>query len=247
VTGRRQVGLAARGERRTAFDGRWLLAACVLALGLASGSAAQTTDGAPGQYRALWVDTFNTRFGTPADVAAIVGRAEQARANVLFVQVRRRGDAWYLDAREPLADGVAFTPDFDPLREILARAHAIGIAVHAVVTVGPIWNQAIGPGSPAHVFAQHGFTPSGPIAGRQNWLTRARPGDVTPASALGGYRFGLDFWLDPGHPDAAAYTVDVITHLVEAYDLDGLHLDALRYPDAIAAPANPGEPEPSVG
>ena len=112
---------------------------------------------------------------------------------------------------------------------------------------GPIWNQATGPASPAHVFAQHGFTPSGPVAGRENWLTRARPGDATPTTALGGYRFGLDFWLDPGHPDAAAYTVDVIAHLVAAYEIDGLHLDALRYPDAIAAPGSTADAEPSVG
>ena len=223
------------------------LTVVAFATGLATGAAAQTPAAPRGQYRAFWVDTFNSRFSTPGDVAAIVARAQQAHANVLFVQVRRRGDAWYLDSREPLAEGVVFTADFDPLREILARAHAIGVAVHAVVTVGPIWNQATGPASPAHVFAQHGFTPSGPVPGRQNWLTRARPGDATPATALGGYRFGLDFWLDPGHPDAAAYTVDVITHLVGAYDIDGLLLDALRYPDAIAAPVGTGDPEPSVG
>ena len=34
-----------------------------------------------------------------------------------------------------------------------------------------------------------------------------------------------------GHPDAAAYTADVLPHLVRNYDIDGLHLDRIRYPD----------------
>jgi hypothetical protein len=34
-----------------------------------------------------------------------------------------------------------------------------------------------------------------------------------------------------GHPDAAAYTADVLLHLVNNYDIDGLHLDRIRYPE----------------
>jgi hypothetical protein len=39
------------------------------------------------------------------------------------------------------------------------------------------------------------------------------------------------YWIDPGHPDAAAYTVDVLMHLLERSDIDGLHLDRIRYPE----------------
>jgi hypothetical protein len=37
--------------------------------------------------------------------------------------------------------------------------------------------------------------------------------------------------VDPGHPAAADYTVGVLRHLVERYDIDGLHLDRIRYPE----------------
>ena len=37
--------------------------------------------------------------------------------------------------------------------------------------------------------------------------------------------------MDFGHPDAAKYTVDVLNHLVQNYDIDGLHLDRIRYPE----------------
>jgi uncharacterized lipoprotein YddW (UPF0748 family) len=227
-------------------DGRLVAAVVLPLLAVASIARAQTTPAAAGQYRGFWVDTFNTRFATPDDVAAIVGRATQARANLIVVQVRRRGDAWYLDGREPLPEGVSFPADFDPLRELLVRGHDAGLAIHAAVTIGAIWNQATPPQHPAHVFNQHGFTASGPLSGRQNWLTRMRPGEPTPAPSLGGYRFGLDFWLDPGHPDAAAYTVDVVTDLVARYPIDGLHLDGLRYPEVVSA-AGGTEWSPSVG
>jgi uncharacterized lipoprotein YddW (UPF0748 family) len=47
------------------------------------------------QYRALWVDTFNTPLNNRSDVAAVVATATAAHANAIFAQVRRRGDAWY--------------------------------------------------------------------------------------------------------------------------------------------------------
>jgi uncharacterized lipoprotein YddW (UPF0748 family) len=223
-----------------------LAAVALAALAAAAPLGAQGPAGARREYRAIWIDTFNTRFATPDDVAAILARAELAHANTLVVQVRRRGDAWYLDAREPLAEGVTFPDGFDPLRDLLVRAHAAGIQVHAAVTVGAIWNQTTAPANSLHVFNQHGFGPGGALPGRANWLTRTRPADLPAGTPFGGYRFGSDFWLDPGHPDAAAYTVAVLTHLVTQYELDGLHLDGLRYPDA--APGGSGvDPGPSVG
>ena len=231
----------ARSRRRLAV----LLLVLIASTAAGTGHAGAQTVPPAAQYRGFWVDTFNTRFATPDDVAAIVARATLARANLIVVQVRRRGDAWYLDGREPLAEGVTFPTDFDPLRELIARGHGAGLAVHAAVTIGAIWNQAVPPQHPDHVFNRHGFDAAGPIPGRQNWLTRTRPGDTTSPAALGGYRFGLDFWIDPGHPEAAAYTVGVVADLVERYPLDGLHLDALRYPEV--PPSATGEWSPSVG
>lgn len=182
------------------------------------------------QYRGFWIDTLNTRLNTAADVAAAVDRARAAGANALFVQVRRRGDAWYLQGREPRPEGVDLGANFDPLAETIARARDAGLQVHAFVVVGAIWNQTTQPAAPEHVFNTHGFTPAGPRSGADNWLTRTRLPDGSRTS-YGGYRFGADFWLDFGHPDAATYTVDLLTDLVSRYDLDGLHLDRLQYPE----------------
>jgi uncharacterized lipoprotein YddW (UPF0748 family) len=191
-------------------------------------AAAQTSAGP--QYRAFFVDTYNTTLSTVADISATITRAQAANANVLIAQVRRRGDAWYLTTSEPTPDGVGLADGFDPLRELLAQAHAAGIQVHAWVVLGAIWSQLTLPAAPQHVFTQHGFNGAGLVPGRANWLTRTLQPDGVMTSA-GGYRFGSDFWLDFGHPDAAAYVASIVAELVANYDIDGLHLDRLQYPD----------------
>ena len=64
----------------------------------------------------------------------------------------------------------------------------------------------------------------------ENWLTRTLVPDGN-GSSMDGYRFANDFWLDFGHPAAASYVVDVVTRLVERYPVDGVRLDAVRYPE----------------
>lgn len=199
------------------------------------------------EYRAFWVDTFNTRLNSPADVAAVIARATQARANALFVQVRRRGDAWYLNSLEPLPDNVPIERDFDPLRELIDRARERALEVHAFVIVGAIWNSLTPPTSSNHAFNRHGLdqTTGRPVQGRDNWLTRTLVADGS-ATSLGGYRFGNEFWIDLGHPDAADHTLQVLLHLVANYDIDGLHLDRIRYPE-IAVSGQSASTGASVG
>ena len=178
------------------------------------------------EFRGYWVDTFRTPFASSADVTRIIDAAVESNANALFVQVRRRGDAWYLDATEPLAETLDGT--FDPLRSLLNGAHARGIQVHAFVIVGAIFRGDPGidplPRDPHHVFLQHFWDAKAhrPLRGSQQWGTR---------TSKGRNRFGSDWYIDLGHPQAAAYTADVLLHLVRAYDIDGLHLDRVRYPE----------------
>jgi uncharacterized lipoprotein YddW (UPF0748 family) len=187
------------------------------------------------EYRAFWVETFNTRLGTRAEIDAVINDAVASNANALFAQVRRRGDSWYLDTREPLTEvaGVG-EPDvtgrwtLDPLRYLLDQAHARGIEVHAFVIVGAIFQGDPAtrlPADPRHVFLQHVWQKEGSA----QWATRTRSGET---------RFGTDYWLDLGHPDAATYTVDVLAHLVARYDVDGIHLDRIRYPEVADAGYN---------
>ena len=190
------------------------------------------------EYRAFWVDTFNTVLNTPADVSTVVNNAKAAKANALFVQIRRRGDSWYLNSLEPLGDRTPIQPGFDPLQDMITKAHADGIEVHAYVIMAAVWGRApnlFPPENPNHVFNQHGGFNAATntiVPGPNNWLTRTLLADSTASQiTYQGHRFGSDFWVDFGHPDAAAYTANVLDHLVRNYDIDGLHLDRIRYPE----------------
>jgi uncharacterized lipoprotein YddW (UPF0748 family) len=205
------------------------------------------------EYRAFWVDTFNTPLNNHNDVLAVVNNAKASKANAIFAQVRRRGDAWYLNSLEPKPDFTPIAAGFDPLQDLIDTAHAEGIEVHAFVIMGAVWNKnpnfapsaTLGPPTnPNHVFNLHGgYNPATQRieAGPNNWLTRTLLADGTPGGAISfqGHRIGSDFWLDFGHPEAAAYTVDVLTHLVRHYQIDGLHLDRIRYPELGVAGQTP--------
>ncbi|HEV3485306.1 MAG TPA: family 10 glycosylhydrolase, partial [Vicinamibacterales bacterium] len=155
----------------------------------------------------------------------------------------RRGDAWYLNSLEPPPDFTPIAAGFDPLQDLITEAHASGIEVHAFVIMSAIWNKnpnfapspTLGPPTnPNHVFNLHGGYDRATqkiVPGPNNWLTRSLIPDGTAGISFQGHRVGAEFWLDFGHPDAAAYTVDVLMHLVRNYDIDGLHLDRIRYPE----------------
>jgi uncharacterized lipoprotein YddW (UPF0748 family) len=181
-------------------------------------------DAAP-RYRALWVDTFNSPFATKADVDRIIAGATRADANAVFVEVRRRGDAWYLDASEPRAESLA--SDFDPLRYLIDEAHSRRIEVHAFTIVGAVWHGTTTlPRDPNHVFLQHVWDAqtNTPYADARQWATCTRDGN---------YRFNNEYYIDLGNPDAAAYTMEVLAHLAASYAIDGIHLDRIRYPENI--------------
>lgn len=215
----------------------------LLLLSIATGTV--RAQNAP-EYRAMWVDTFNTPLGSRADIDKVIASAVSSNANAIFAQIRRRGDSWYLDTLEPLTQVVnvgepagsgAWT--LDPLQYLIAEAHLRGIEVHAFVIITAIYNAhptITGlPRDRTHVFTRHFWNEAAtglyPDADPRQWSTRVLPHNPG-TTTFNGHRFGAEWYVDLGHPDAAAYTVNVLTHLVSRYDLDGLHLDRIRYPEA---------------
>ena len=73
------------GITRTPTALRLNLAIAVLVCAWAAGCG----DASP-QLRGYWVDTFNTRLETRAQVTRVVQAARDSHANALFTQVRRR-------------------------------------------------------------------------------------------------------------------------------------------------------------
>ena len=98
----------------------------------------------PPELRAVWVDAFHDGFKSPEQVDDLVAWAREANSNALFVQVRRRGDAYYLKSFEPRADDPDLAPGFDALQYLIDRAHQgpQRLQVHAWLATLPIWHRA---------------------------------------------------------------------------------------------------------
>src|SRR5207253_9501586 len=50
-----------------------------------------------------------------------------------------------------------------------------------------------------------------------------------PRSTLFPYTTLFRFYLDPGNPDVQTYTTQVYLNVLRNYDVDGIHLDQVRY------------------
>ena len=66
------------------------------------------------ELRGLWVDAFHDGIKTPAQTAQLVADARAGNFNALFVQVRKRGDAYYQSTLEPKATDIS-PAGYDPM------------------------------------------------------------------------------------------------------------------------------------
>ncbi|MBV8717128.1 MAG: family 10 glycosylhydrolase [Chloroflexi bacterium] len=177
----------------------------------------------PPELRAVWVDAFHDGFKTPQQVDDLVAWARRANLNALFVEVRRRGDAYYLKSFEPRTEDPDLTPGFDALQYLIEKAHQgpQRLQVHAWLATLPIWWQRdTPPAAPNHAFNLHGLD----AAPDQTWLMYRDDGQAWAGNDVGGI-----YYLDPGNPDVQAYTTEVYLNLLRNYDVDGIHLDQVRY------------------
>ncbi len=192
----------------------FLFAAVVLVV-----PAPPTIPAAPAaQLRAYWVDAFGPGLSSPSEIEQVVADVKAANMNAIFAQVVRRADCLCNRSVAPRTEVGIAPPPFDPLQTLIDRAHAQGLEVHAWVIVTGMWREPGAPAPPGHAFTAHGPT----AKGADYWLDVRSDGTDHLAD---------EFMFDPGHPDAADYMVRVATSIVANYDVDGLNLDRIRYPD----------------
>jgi uncharacterized lipoprotein YddW (UPF0748 family) len=184
------------------------------------GSADAAKDGF---YRAFWVQAFEEGLKTADEIDQLVIDVKRANMNAIVAQVSRRHDAYYNSDVLPFTQDPAVPEGFDPLGYLLKKAHAEGIEVHAWVVIGPMWHPIYGgePDDPDHIWNK--FGPDAPD--EETWVTKGYDGSVPNR---------MQPYLDPGHPDARDHVVAMVTDIVKNYDVDGVHLDYIRYPE------NPG-------
>ncbi len=187
----------------------------------------------------LWVLAEGSErvLESPEKIVALIERAEALGATDLFVQVHRGGRSWFPSTH---ADDAPFRamrerdPNGpEPLSDLIARAHARGLRVHAwfnclslAMNREPRILKTVGRG--AIMVDRKGRS-----------LLDYPEGNVPPPER--GY-FELEtpgLWLDPAVPGVVETLAGTVADLVRAApELDGLHLDYIRYPFAL--PMTPG-------
>jgi uncharacterized lipoprotein YddW (UPF0748 family) len=180
------------------------------------------------EFRGLWVTRFNWtslfRTEQPEEIDAIVDDAAYAGFNALLFQVRGEADAYYRPGPEPWSArlvGLGQDPGWDPLQRMIDRAHGYGMQVHAYINIYPVWGCGSPPPhtSPEHLYHRlidvHGISGDRPHGLQWTTSDQIPCSDyvrATPAS----------FFVDD-------HLMEVATYLVQQYDIDGLHLDHIRY------------------
>lgn len=175
------------------------------------------------QYRMFWVDIWNPGLRTTAEADRMLAAMASSNANAILLEVRAEGCSFFAHSIEPQPNrGWTYENGFDALAYITAKAHKMGIEVHAWVPVTPLWNPARGymPSAPEHKWHKHGQHASG----KDLWIT------ATESGHKGAPNGGI---VDLGHPGAAEHVADAILEPLRHYDIDGIHLDYIRYPYAV--------------
>lgn len=160
--------------------------------------------------RAVWIARMHYRYAE--DVAVMMRRCRDLGLNTVLWQVRGEGTVTYPSRLEPWAREFDHRdPGFDPLASAVEQAHANGLRLEAWVNVMPGWKGTQPPPDLRQLWHAH-----------PEWFLHDAAGTRQPAG---------DFYaiLNPCLPEVRDYIVSVCEEIVTDYDIDGLHLDYVRY------------------
>jgi uncharacterized lipoprotein YddW (UPF0748 family) len=192
------------------------------AVGIGAGEAhAQKVEG-----RALWVTRFD--YDSEAKIARIMETAAKSNFNIVYFQVRASGDAYYKSDIEPcaarLCGKLGGTASWDPLAVAVREGHRHGLEVHAylnALTARPAGIEGQckpmpepDAGNPRHILLEH-----------PEWVMADRRGKRLPCPNGEEY-----IWLSPSFPGVRTQLARVAADVARRYDVDGIHLDRIRYP-----------------
>ena len=182
-----------------------------------SGDHTFETSSTPPEYRMIWADTWHNGFLTADETTSFVNTVAAANYNAIVVEIRKSGDAYYDSEYEPWATNI--TPsggDYDPLQDLINKAHAKGIEVHAWIVTYRAWYKTWPAAPEGHVYDLHGPDST------EDWSMR---------TSGGAYEEGNSLNIDPGVPGVQDYLANIVKDIVTKYpQVDGINFDYVRYP-----------------
>lgn len=169
------------------------------------------------EIRALWVVRHN--LNTAEKVKQLIADAVDCGINMLFVQVRGRGDAYYESKVVVPAENLE--KGFDPLEAIVKAAKPHQIEVHAWLNVYYIWSAPKAPVQSGHIYHTH---PEFSAVSHTSEKMIATPMDDLKGDGVEGVYFS------PADEGYRSHFLEVVEEVINQYDVDGVHLDYIRQP-----------------
>ncbi len=165
-------------------------------------------------FKGLWVTRFDYRNGGPSTVRNIVNQAADLGITDVIFQVRGEADAYYDSLVEPRAERLSGT-SWDPLQVAIDAAHARGVKLHAWVNVNTLWSTTTPPRTDTDILHPfHHTDPSFRVFDPSGEPEPLNPSFVQANSIL---------------PEWHEHVQNVAADIVSRYDVDGLHLDRIRW------------------
>ena len=171
------------------------------------------------EIRAMWLDRGTiVKARSEADLVKIFDNMAQAGINTVFFETINAGYPIYPSRVAPEQNPL--TKGWDPLKASVKLAHERGIELHAWVWTFAAANQR------HNQILNQPIDYLGPVLSRHpNWAISDRKGNV--------FDFGSQYrkaFLDPANPEVQRYLLALLDEIVTQYDVDGIHLDYIRYP-----------------
>lgn len=140
------------------------------------------------------------------ELRSILDRLEKAGINTVLLQTRIRGTVIYPSNIEPwdgcLSGFPGKSPGYDALRFAIDECHKRGMEAHAWIVTMPVGKwDALG----------------------CKRLRSKMPGNIINIKA--------DGYMNPESAQTANYLADICEEVTRGYDIDGIHLDYIRYPE----------------
>ena len=166
------------------------------------------------EVRAVWLTTIggiDWPRSTKADeqkqeLTATLDRLQQAGVNTVMIQARVRATTIYPSSMEPwdvcMTGQAGRSPGYDALQLVVDECHRRGMECHAWVVTIPV--------------------------GKWNKLGCQQLRKKYPKLIR---HIGEEGYMDPEQPQTGDYLAEICREIVTRYDVDGIHLDYIRYPE----------------